>query len=217
MDAVSFSRRAVLGLAAVAGGSLLAGCKVVSIEAEKQAAAAGAFNAKAWAEQLWAPKVLPYFASSAKPLPDVLAAVAGDLDAAGKQFGYRPAAVGSAWSFAVTGQGTVVKKHTESRAGTLEVTVDGAAPDKPVIVQIGPVIIGSTIRDALPFVDFKDFTNQLEFADAGKALTALALAGITPVLESIKEGSKISFSGAFPMTSKTDPVKIMPVTLKVLP
>ena len=86
----------------------------------------------------------------------------------------------------------------------------------PVTLQIGPVIIGSAIRDALPFVDFKNFTNQLDFADASKALTALALAAIAPAVAQIAVGSRIQFAGAFSMTSKADPVRITPVSLSVV-
>ena len=94
--------------------------------------------------------------------------------------------------------------------------LDGGDANHPVTVQIGPVIIGSAIRDALPFVNFQDFTNQIDFADAGKALTALALAGIAPVAATIKDGSKIRFTGALSVTSKSDPIKVTPVALEVV-
>ena len=32
------------------------------------------------------------------------------------------------------------------------------------LLQIGPVIKGTSIRDSLDFLKFDDFTNQLEFA-----------------------------------------------------
>jgi len=145
----------------------------------------------------------------------VLKAVATDLDAAGKQFGYRPSAEGSPWSFAVSGSGVVKAKNTTSRAGTLDVAIDGLDSSAPVVLQIGPVIIGSSIRDALPFVDFKDFTNQLDFADASKALTALALAAIGPTTQKVAAGNKVQFTGAFSLTSKSDAVRITPVSLVI--
>lgn len=215
MDPCGLSRRAILAASLAAGLSTLAGCKVVSIADREREAAKSAFNPKAWANALWAPKVLPYFEANAKPLDQVLAAIATDFDAAGTSLGYRPSAEGSPWTFVVTGTGTVVTVNTQSRAGTLAVALDGVEGGQPILVQIGPVIIGSAIRDALPFVNFKDFTNQLEFADAGKALTALALAGIAPTLPTIRQGSKIRFSGALSMTSKADPIKITPVLLSV--
>jgi predicted lipoprotein len=209
------SRRSLLRCGGLAAAAMLAGCKVVPIAAHQAELKAQRFDPKAWAEGLWAPKVLPYFATNAKPLAEVAKAATADLDAAGKAMGYRASSEGSPWSFAVKGQGTVVKKNTTSRAGTLEVKLEDD-PARTVIVQLGPVIIGSAIRDVLPFVNFADFTNQLEFADAGKALTALALAAIGPAAQTAQAGSRISFSGALSMTSKSDPIKVTPVSLEVV-
>jgi predicted lipoprotein len=213
----NLGRRSLLVAGAAALAMPLVACKIVPMAARQKQEQAAAFDGKAWAAKLWAPKVLPYFASHPKPLGDVLKAIAADYDAAGKALGYRASSEGSPWTFVVSGSGTVLKKNTESRAGTLDVALDGGDPNQPVVVQIGPVIIGSAIRNALPFVNFADFTNQLDFADAGKALTTLALAGIDPVLPSIKAGSEISFSGALSMASKSDAIKIVPVTLTVMP
>jgi len=214
---MNFSRRTVLFGIAIAASVPLSGCKVVSIATQRKDVEAAAFDPKAWADKIWTPKVLPYFSMNAKPLLEVIKAISQDFDGAGKSLGYRPAAEGSPWTFVVSGSGTVVKKNTASRAGTLDVTLDGGDPNQRAVVRIGPVIIGSAILNALPFVSFKDFTNQIDYADAGKALTALALAGISPVLPSIKEGSKVSFTGALSMTSKSDDIAVVPVTLAVTP
>ena len=217
MNRAGVSRRTLLSATLIGMTVALAGCKVVSIAEQKKEADSGAFDAKAWADQLWAPRVLPYFSANAKPMPDVLRAISADFDQAGKTLGYRPASEGSPWTFVVSGAGSVLEKNTESRAGTLSVALDGADPDQPVTLQIGPVIIGSAIRDSLPFVNFKDFTNQIEFADAGKALTALALLAISRDLPTIKVGSRIKFTGAFSLTGKSDTIKVTPAALMVTP
>lgn len=188
----------------------LAGCKIVQI-ADQEAAAPAGFNAAAYAEGLWGEQALPHFAQNARPVTEVLPAIVADLPAAGAQFGYRPGE-GSPWSFVVTGTGVVAAKNTESRAGTLEVTVEGLP--EPVVLQIGPVIRGNAVRDALPFVSFQDFTNQLEFADAGKALTATALAGVAPVSESLAVGDTVNFTGAISMANASDRLQITPVVLE---
>lgn len=217
MQPISLSRRSVLIAGALAATIPLSGCKIVSIAAQKKSEKAAAFDPKAWAGKLWATKVLPYFAENAKPLLEVQKAVGEDYDKAGKSLGYRASDAGAPWTFIVSGSGTVLKKNTASRVGTLDVALDGGNPADPVVIEIGPVIIGSAIRNGLPFVRFADFANQLDFADAGKALTVLALAGIAPELPSIEAGTKIKFSGALSMTSKSDPIKIVPVTLAVAP
>lgn len=200
-------RLACLALAVVLP---LAGCKIVPI-ADEQAAVPAGFDAAAYANGIWTSQVLPHFSQSAKPVAEVIPAIVADLPAAGAEFGYR-AGEGSPWSFIVTGTGTVAAKNTESRAGTLDVSVEGV--DGPVVLQIGPVIRGNAVRDALPFVAFKDFTNQIEYADAGKALTALASANFASNVEAIAVGDTVTFTGGVSMASASDRLQVTPVVLE---
>ena len=188
----------------------LAGCKIVQI-ADQAAIEPAGFNAEAYASGLWTTKGLPHFADSARPVTEVIPAIVADFTAAGTKYGYS-AGEGSPWSFIVSGTGTVTTKNTASRAGTLELAVTGLT--EPVVLQIGPVIRGNAVRDALPFVSFKDFTNQIEYANAGKALTALALSGITAGVEAIAVGDVVSFTGAISMASASDRLQITPVVLE---
>lgn len=208
------SRRLLISSIGAMAVLALAGCKIVP-NAGEGATAGGAFDAKAYAAGLWAEKVLPYLTSTAYPLPEILVAVAQDLAVAGQTAGYRPATEGSPWTFIVSGTGAVTKKNTASRAGTLTVALDGTAPPAEIAIQIGPVVRGNAVRDSLPFVSFKDFTNQLEFADVGKAFTALAVEAISADAAAIAEGQKISFVGAMSLNSKTDKIVVTPVSLKV--
>jgi predicted lipoprotein len=210
----TLSRRLFVLSLASSAALALAGCKIVPI-GDKAETEVKSFDAKAYADGLWTQKALPHFTSTAKSLPEVLAAIAADLNAAGTKYGYRAAAEGSPWSFIVSGTGTVSKKNTESRAGTLIVALDGATPPAEITIQIGPVVKGNSVRDSLPFVSFKDFTNQLEFADAGKAMTALAMAGVAADVAAIKEGDKVSFTGAMSLNTKADKIIVTPVALKV--
>ncbi|MGB3339804.1 MAG: DUF2291 domain-containing protein, partial [Devosia sp.] len=188
----------------------LTGCKILPI-AEDNAAATAGFDAASYAAELWTTQALPHFADSARPVAEVLQAIGADLPAAGTQFGYR-AGEGSPWSFIVSGTGPVAAKNTESRAGTLEVAVEGLA--EPVVLQIGPVIRGNAVRDALPFVSFKDFTNQIEYANAGKALTALAVEGFTAGVEAIAVGDMVSFTGAISMAGAADKLQVTPISIE---
>ena len=190
----------------------LAGCKIVPIADEGATAAAG-FDATAYAADLWTERALPHFSSTTKPAAEVIPAIIADLDAAGAEFGYR-AGEGSPLSFVVSGTGTVTAKNTESRAGTLVLTIDGAVAPTEATLQIGPVIRGNAIRDALPFVSFKDFTNQIEYANAGKALTALALGGVAADVEAIVVGDRVEFSGAISMAGTSDRLLVTPVAIK---
>lgn len=205
------SRRVALQLLAAASLMSVASCKIVAISDQLKIDGQG-FDATRYADQIWASKVLPHFAASAEPMGEVLAAIAADLGSAGEKYGYRAATEGSPWTFIVAGSGTITKKNTQSRAGTMTVSVDGMGSG--ATIQIGPVVKGNAIRDSLPFVSFKDFTNQLQFADVGKALTALALAAIGADAAALTEGQKVSFTGAMSLNRGSDKILITPVSLK---
>ena len=58
-------------------------------------------------------------------------------------------------------------------------------PAREVVLQIGPVLRGTSIRDALPTVSFDQFVNQIQYADvAGKTL-------ITPTGDRVKVGDLV--------------------------
>jgi predicted lipoprotein len=207
-----FDRRFVL-LALVLPVLPLSGCKIVPI-VEEQAAVPAGFDATGYADGIWTTQVLPFFSETARPVAEVVPAIIADLETAGTQFGYR-AGEGSPWSFVVNGTGEVTAKNTESRAGTLEVAVEGLA--EPVVVQIGPVLRGNAVRDALPFVSFKDFVNQIEYANAGKALTALAYGAIKDTAEAVAVGNMVTFTGAIAISRPGDNIVVTPVSLSVAP
>lgn len=200
-------RLALLALALVLP---LAGCKIVPIVDDADAPPVG-FNAAAYVDGLWSSEALPYFSENARPIVEVWPAIMADLNKAGTDFGYRPGE-GSPWAFVVSGSGTVAAKNTESRAGTVDVTVEGLP--EPVVIQIGPVIRGNAVRDALPFVSFKDFTNQIEYADAGKALTAAAAAGVAETIATLAVGDVITFTGSVSLAGSSDRLQLTPVTLE---
>lgn len=207
-------RRLAAILLAIGAVSFLGGCKIVSTSDESVGPAKG-FDAVSYAADLWEERILPLFRAEARPAAPVLAAIAEGLDAAGETHGYRPGE-GAPWAFVISGTGTVQAINTKSRAGTLDLALEETDPPLVVTLQIGPVIRGNAIRDALPFVSFKDFTNQLDFAEAGKAITALAAEGFAATLEGLAVGDRVSFSGALTLTRASDKVQVTPVLLEEL-
>jgi predicted lipoprotein len=203
----------IAAIGIVFGALSLSGCKIVSIEQDASDVAANKFDATAYTDSLWSSHALPYFNENAQPIDQILDAIAVDLDAAGKQYGYRPSDEGSPWSFVIRGSGRVVSKNTTSRAGTLVVTTDAASAHE-VTIQIGPVIRGNSLRDALPFVSFKDFTNQLEYADVGKAMTAVAMSALGTTVDAIDAGETVTFLGTMSLNSKSDKIVVTPVSLE---
>jgi predicted lipoprotein len=189
-------RRSLLtGLAALA---LLPGCKIVRNKDKKQQGAAnGGFDADAYVNGIWDPKVMPLVKDHAADIVTVLDALAKDVDAAGTQYGHRAEAEGAAWNFIVQGKGKVTKVDVASRRGTLVVALDGDPAGRSVSLQVGPVVFGSAFRDSLPNVSFNDIVNQIDFAQVSRKLndraTANARAGFDPAQA---EGKTVAFRGA---------------------
>ncbi|WP_250494740.1 DUF2291 domain-containing protein [Caballeronia sp. GAWG1-1] len=92
------------------------------------------------------------------------AAIAKDQDAAGKQYGIAGGGIGPEMSVKFSG---VAGKED---SGVYEVKVPGL-PDSLVIrVQTGPAINGTDLRDATGDISFGQFTNQIDYQNAGYAI-----------------------------------------------
>ncbi len=197
----------------------LAGCKIVKTP-DPQAAAtevAGTTDEArmaAYAGEIWDSKVLPVIAEHAVPLTGLRGKIASEgLDAAGAAHGLRPVGEANPWNFAATGEGVIVEANTASRAAKLlvDIDADGAAD---VTLQLGPVIRGTSLRDAMPFLIFTDFRDQIEFAKLAGALNALAHAAIT-LPEGELVGRTVGFEGVFTLRNKGDAIELVPTRLTV--
>lgn len=201
----------------LAAGVAIAGCKIVPDPDPNEATSAASGQTdearmEAYAQEIWEPKVLPVIQENLVPLPELKTALAADADAAGKQDGLRPEGEANPWNFAVSGEGNIVEAKLDSRAAKLgiDTTGDGVAD---VTVQLGPVIRGTALRDAMPFIVFTDFRDQIEFAKLANALNAMAHAAIS-VPEGDVIGQAARFEGVFTFR---DPAKIelVPTMLEI--
>ena len=191
----------------------LAGCKI-KYDSDKSASGTnGAFNAKTYVAQMWDSKVIPLMHTAPLDVGTLLAAIAKDPDAAGKQYGRR-SGPGQPWTYLVKGQGTVTAVDVASRHGTVTVTLTIDGKPTPVLLQIGPVIFGTAIRDALPFISFGDFVNQIDYAEVSRAMNDTATAGLAKQMTDA-EGKVVSFAGAATAPSGSTPLTITPVLLSV--
>jgi predicted lipoprotein len=174
------------------------------------------FKPDEFVEKIWGDKVVPYFKEKCFPISDVLPIWVKDQEAAGQQFGYREKAEGSPWNFRVKGSGRILSVNTASRASTVDVDLDPADGSADVLIQIGPVIKDSAIRDSLEFISFTDFTNQLEFARLSNAFNKMVNKTVTGELDRDNlMGKSISFNGAFTQLQDSDLIRITPVSLEV--
>ena len=77
-----------------------------------------------------------------------------------------------------------------------------------VAIPAGPVIRGTALRDALPFIEFSQFVNQLEYARVGNELNARAVREMPP----LAVGEVVHFAGVM---TPGQPPEIVPVAADV--
>ncbi len=113
----------------------------------------------------------------------------------------------SPYAYPVSGTGVA----GEVRGTLLPLTIEGLPPGVEVVLQIGPAINGTALRDATGLIGFDDFLNQIEYADAATELNNQVkeevLAGFDAAAA---EGKAVSFTGAFAYGSNTALLQVTP-------
>lgn len=192
-------------------------CKLWTIRpiesnAQKPAAASHQFDADAYVNSIWQSKVLPTVLEKATDLTAVLSALDSDPEAAKKQYGSSDA--GGAAHFIVKGTGRVNRVDSHSRNRTLTLAPPNYKGKTEVVIQIGPVFRGTALRDAVGFIQFDQFVNQLQFADVGNKLNDRVEAIVTKDFDLASvQGREVSFYGAFTFTEHSR-ILITPVKLE---
>lgn len=124
------------------------------------------------------------------------AAIARDQDAAGKQYGVAGGGVGPEMSVKFTG---VAGKED---AGVYEVKVPGLPDSLVVRVQTGPAINGTDLRDATGDISFGQFTNQIDYQNAGYAINAQMKKAVLSKVDTAKlTGKTVSVVGVFQLVN----------------
>ena len=120
------------------------------------------------------------------------AAIAKDQDAAGKQYGVAGGGVGPEMSVKFTG----VAGNEDS--GVYEVKVPGLPDSLMIRVQTGPAINGTDLRDATGDISFGQFTNQIDYQNAGYAINSEMKKEVLSKVDTTKlTGKTISVVGVF--------------------
>ena len=154
------------------------------------------------------PKVQAAIAGRAVSAATLAAAIAKDQAAAAKQYGI-DASAGPEMPVSFTG---VVGKGD---SGNFDVAVDGVPSSVTIRVQTGPAIMGTDLRDGTGTIAFGQFTNQIEYQNAGSALNKEMKKQVLAKTDtSALTGKTISVAGVFQLT---DPANwlVTPVTLDV--
>ena len=191
-------RTAVLALVA----ALTAGCSKVPgvyvYEKDGQAAAAkakagGGADPATYVAGNWASRIVPTVHDKAVDVGTVAAAIAKDPAAAGRQYGHQ-SGTGSPFAYLVKGEGTVTDVDTSVPTGPMTVEVGTTK----VTIATGPVIAGTAVRDAVGFIAFGDFTNQIDYAEVANQINnKVKTEVIAKVDRDTLKGKKVGFYGAF--------------------
>jgi predicted lipoprotein len=216
------TRRRFLAVLCVVAASLAVGaCKIVATPTKKAGGAneenGGGFDPDAMVDAIWDAKVIPYLSVKARALPDVMALVRSNPDEAGRKYGYRAKEGSEPWTFVVTIDGRIVSAETTSRAATISVDTKGDGKIAAV-VQVGPAMRGTALRDSLDFVSFNDFKNQIDYAQFGKAFNQRVVKTILAQLpRDSLVGREVKILGAFTFDSADQLPLVAPAQLTLGP
>jgi predicted lipoprotein len=199
---MALTRRHILALFSAAA---LGGCKIVANADLKAAKAKSSdeFDANAYVDKIWTSKVLPDFKSRAMDIGALLPEVAQDPDKAGQSHGHR-AGDGNPWTFEIKGEGKITAVDAASRHAIVTVEVQTASGGRKIDLQVGPVVFGTALRDALPFIQFGDFVNQIQYAQVSRALNDRASKGVRESFD-LKDavGKTVAFYAAAVLSGDT--------------
>ncbi len=178
------SLTAILVLAAIALDT-----KVVRIGSEEDVREQS-FSPEAFAKRTF-PEIQSFVLENAVPAREVLEAIEQDKKAAAERYGV---AAGVGPVIPVSFRGVV----GNGKSGIYSIFVEGWPEGYQLRVQTGPAINGTDLRDATGSIKFGQFTNQIEYQDAGAALNrAMKSAVLDTIDTSGLSGKSVRVVGVF--------------------
>lgn len=189
----------------------LSGCKLWTVRPidwkEKQAASVSQpFDAAGYVNANWQSKVVPTVKEKAVELATVLNALDADVEAAKQQYGQGTA------HFLVKGDAVVMDDDQSSPHRKLTLRVPNYKGKTAVLMQVGPVFRGTALRDAVGFIKFNEFVNQLQFAEVSTKLHERVESDVVKEMAP-HSGARVAFHAAFTF-SEGDKVLLTPVVLE---
>ena len=166
-----------------------------------------AFDAAAYVAEAW-PRVLDEAERTAVEIRVARSATAAERGG-GAPLSRRPVFV--------TVTGVVTEVDRRSRVGVAHMRAGTGSP-AIIAVQVGPVLRGTALRDAVRFLSFTDFANQSEFAAVSNALNDRVLRDVLGGLDVASlQGRTITVIGAASFAGEGDdrPVDVVPVKLRI--
>jgi len=200
----------ILGLVA----TTMTGCvKVVKIGEEGNLTGEVEFSASDNVESFWDTKALPELTEKAVDLGEFLQEANGDLNSLADKYGKYSMGDSGELTYTVKGSATVTEVETQKKAGYIAIKLDGYEGSEEIKIQVGSVMKGSSVRDALTFIKFGDYTNQEEYASVSQSINGIIMEKvINPETASGMMGKTIEFTGCFTVKDNTT-ILITPVVL----
>lgn len=162
----------------------LTGCvpwTVRPLDHDKASAAGERFDATRFVDSVWDSKLLPALDRAAVDLQSL-----------------RLNTLQPGSHVVVKGSAKVLKATLTPPSGSLTLDLLPADGKPDALLQTGPEIRGSSLRDATSVTAFSQFVNQIDFANAGAELNRRAARTLPPRSELAKaSGRTIAFTGTF--------------------
>ncbi|HAT1577026.1 TPA: DUF2291 domain-containing protein [Raoultella ornithinolytica] len=144
-------------------------------------------------DRTWQEKIVPQVVAQARPAEALMAALhaAKDFDSACKTLGYR-AQEENPCIFFVKVEGKVIKLDATSRSGKMTVQDQNG---RAIVVQTGPTLRGTQLRDGYNGASYADFNDQVLFGEYGRAINEQAVKMINGA--QLKSGETVEVYGVF--------------------
>ena len=168
------------------------------------------FDPVSYVEEIWYSKIIPTISNDSEEITFILDELFSNKELAEEKYGHR-SGTGS-YSFMVNGEAEIISLNKESRVGTLELKLSKEY-DAQIFITIGPVIKKDSVRDAVKFIKFNDFVNQLDFAGVSRIIKTRVMNEIIgPLNLNNIVGKQINFEGAITF-DRNDKIFITPTML----
>ncbi|RIA43755.1 putative lipoprotein DUF2291 [Hephaestia caeni] len=113
----------------------------------------------------------------------------------------------------LTGTALAVTGGERARSMTIDTDGDGSAD---AILQLGPVVRGTALRDALGTRTFNDFDSQIDYARYARLINDQAVGQVRDAAKAIAPGASVAVIGAYVPGGDGPPV-VTPVTIQPAP
>jgi predicted lipoprotein len=195
---------------------LLATVKPIA-DAKSLAAVAGggtAFDRVAYVDGIWHSRVVPTVEQKSLDINTLVSALEKNPGEASREYGND---VGGAYNFLVRFSGTVTAVDTKSLTGSLTVSAPFQGGALAIKVLIGPIILGTALRDALGFITFEQFTNQMQYGAVSDELNTRVMKNVVSQMDlGTIAGKKVSIDGAFTYDgSNARDLQVTPVIVRI--